>query len=38
MVQRITRAALLTAAGLLLAWLEHLFIPSIAVPLKVMVG
>ena len=32
MVQRITRAALLTAAGLLLAWLEHLFIPSIAVP------
>ena len=32
MVQRISRAALLTAAGLLLAWLEHLFLPSIAVP------
>ncbi len=32
MVQRISRAALLTAMGLLLAWLEHLLIPSIAVP------
>ena len=32
MVQRISRAALLTALGLLLAWLEHLLLPSIVVP------
>ena len=31
-VQRVTRAALLASLGLLLSWLEHLFIPSIAVP------
>ena len=32
MVRRITRAGLLAAAGLILAWLEHLLLPSIAVP------
>ena len=32
MVQKVSRLALLTAVGLLLAWLEHLLIPSVAIP------
>ena len=31
-VNRLSRAAVLTGIGLLLAWLEHLCLPSIAVP------
>ena len=32
MIQRMTRAALFTAAGLILAWLEHVLIPPIGLP------
>lgn len=32
MMKNLTRLAMLTAAGLIVAWLEYLFVPDIAVP------